>query len=204
MLIKLDNVPVPLPIPVPDITPLSPPLGLKSPMPLKIEPLTGLAGFTPIEAAAVALAKASDAANVISGSGSLDVLRYGSILDARTIVRVHGAGITYDGDYFVDTVTHTIKPGSYKQSFTLVRNALIAGTGSLFDALSFALSVPQQLAGFATSAVESAADTAADVAASFPSPTDLGLPAPVPSPHAPAPSAAATRLASSMPASPTP
>ena len=204
VLIKLDNVPVPLPIPVPDITPLSPPLGLKSPMPLKIEPLTGLAGFTPIEAAAVALAKASDAANVISGSGSLDVLRYGSILDARTIVRVHGAGITYDGDYFVDTVTHTIKPGSYKQSFTLVRNALIAGTGSLFDALSFALSVPQQLAGFATSAVESAADTAADVAASFPSPTDLGLPAPVPSPDAPAPNAAATRLASSMPASPTP
>jgi hypothetical protein len=205
VLIKLDDVPVPLPIPVPDITPLSPPLGRKSPLPLKVAPLTGLAGYTPIEAAAVALAKASDAANVISGSGSLDVLRYGSILDARTIVQVRGAGITYDGDYFVDTVTHTIKPGSYKQSFTLVRNALIAGTGSLLDALSFGLSVPQQLAGFASSAVDSAAETASDVASAFPSLTDLGVPAPAPPiPDAPAAGAVATSLASSLPASPAP
>ena len=98
VLIKLDDVPVPIPIPIPDITPLSPPLGRKSPMPLKLSPLTGLAGYTPIEAAAIALAKASDAANVISASGSLDVLRYGSILNARTIVEVRGAGITYDGE----------------------------------------------------------------------------------------------------------
>ena len=218
VLIKLDDVPVPIPIPVPDITPLSPPLGRKSPMPLKISPLTGLAGYTPIEAAAIALAKASDAANVISASGSLDVLRYGSILNARTIVEVRGAGITYDGDYFVDTVTHTIKPGSYKQSFTLLRNALIAGSGSLFDALSYGLSAPQQLAGFA----RSAADSATQPPPGLPGLGDLPLPAlpipvpPLPSPGAggplsaappaPPPSARATgaSLAPSMPASPTP
>jgi hypothetical protein len=218
VLIKLDDVPVPIPIPVPDITPLSPPLGRKSPLPLKISPLTGLAGYTPIEAAAIALAKASDAANVISGSGSLDVLRYGSILSARTIVKVKGAGITYDGDYFVDTVTHTIKPGSYKQSFTLLRNALIAGSGSIFDALSFGLSVPQQLAGFASSA----ADSASQPLPGLPGLGDLPIPAPaIPVPRLPGPGLAAppgaapgagppvarspaVSLAPSMPASPTP
>jgi hypothetical protein len=153
VVVKLDTVPVPIPIPVPDVTPLSPPLGKKSPLPLKVSPLTGLSGYTPLQAAAIALAKASDASMVITGSGSLDVLRYGSILNARTIVQVRGAGITYDGDYFVNTVTHTIKPGSYKQNFTLVRNALIAGSGIPgADELSYGLSAPQQLSGFASAA----------------------------------------------------
>ena len=131
VLVKIDDVPVPLPIPIPDVTPLSPPLGQKDPVPLKVTPLVGLSGYTPVEAAVIALAKAADSANVIHGQGSLDVLRYGSILPARTIVQVQGAGITYDGEYFVSSVTHTIKPGSYKQSFTLERNRLIAGGNAL-------------------------------------------------------------------------
>ena len=137
------------PIPVPDINPISPPLGQKSPLPLKISPMPGLAKYNPIQAAGIALAKAASTANVISGRGTLDVLRYGSILPARTIVEVRGAGITYDGQYFVDSTTHTIKPGSYKQSFTLSRNALIAGGGS---PLSYLTSQVQQLSGFAASA----------------------------------------------------
>ena len=125
------------------MTPLSPPLGQKNPIPLKITPLVGLSGYTPIEAAVIALAKAADSANVISGQGTLDVLRYGTILPARTVVQVQGAGITYDGEYFVSSVTHTIKPGSYKQSFTLQRNRLIGGAAP--DPLSFGLG--QQLPG---------------------------------------------------------
>jgi len=156
VLIKLDDVAIPIPIPVPDVTPLSPPLGRKSPIPLKVTPLTGLAGYTPLQAAAIALAKAADAANVITGQGSLDVLRYGSILNARTVVQVRGAGITYDGDYYVDSVTHTIRPGSYKQSFSLLRNALIAGGGGPFDAISYGLSAPQQLGSFAGAVAQSA------------------------------------------------
>lgn len=144
--IKIPSVPIPLPIPVPDVTPLSPPLGKKNPLPLKISPLTGLSSYTPLQAAGIALARTADAANVISGSGSLDVLRYGEILNARTIVQVRGAGITYDGDYFVDSVTHTIKPGSYKQSFTLLRNRLIAdGPDQGYDGRP----PSQQLGGFA-------------------------------------------------------
>ena len=136
-------------------------------MPLKISPLTGLAKYSPIQAAAIALARASDAANVISGSGSLDVLRYGEILNARTIVKVQGAGITYDGDYYVDSVSHLIKPGSYKQRFTLLRNAFLPGAGiGPLDALSYGLSVPQQLAGFAQSALSLGADAAAGISRS--------------------------------------
>lgn len=149
---------IPIPIPVPDINPLSPPLGSKSPMPLKISPMTGLAKYTPLQAAAIALAKAAMTANVISGQGTLDVLRYGSVLPARTVVEVRGAGITYDGQYFVAATTHTIKPGSYKQSFTLSRNALIAGSGIPgVDALSYLTSPAQSLASFVSSAADATA-----------------------------------------------
>jgi hypothetical protein len=140
---------IPIPIPVPDVNPLSPPLGRKSPMPLKISPVTGLAKYTPIQAAAIALGRAAESANIVSGRGSLDVLRYGGILPARSVVEVRGAGITYDGQYFVESASHTIKPGSYKQSFTLTRNALIAGTGSITDLISYATSPAQSLSAFA-------------------------------------------------------
>ena len=149
VLIKVDPLPVPVPIPVPDVNPISPPLGQKQPLPLKISPIQGLAKYNPVQAAGIALAKAASTANVISGQGTLDVLRYGSILPARTLVEVRGAGITFDGQYFVDAVTHTIKPGSYKQSFTLSRNALIAGGGLL----SYLSSPVQELSGFAAPAV---------------------------------------------------
>jgi hypothetical protein len=63
---------------------------------------------------------------VVSGTGSLDVLRYGRVLKARRLVGVRGAGMAFDGLYFVKKVTHSIKRGSYKQNFTLVRNGLIS------------------------------------------------------------------------------
>ncbi|MGH2896974.1 MAG: hypothetical protein ACRDPM_27415, partial [Solirubrobacteraceae bacterium] len=128
-------------------------------VPLKISPIPGLAKYSPIRAAAIALAKAAMTANVISGQGNLDVLRYGSVLPARTLVEVRGAGITYDGQYFVDATTHTIKPGSYKQSFTLSRNALIASRGAPgLDALSYLSSIGQSLASFASAASAATTD----------------------------------------------
>jgi hypothetical protein len=185
VLIQQRNTNIPVPIPVPDVTPLSPPLGAKSPMPLRISPLTGLAKYTPIQAAAIGLARASDAANVISGSGALDVLRYGEILNARTIVRVQGAGITYDGDYYIDSVSHSIKPGSYKQRFTLLRNALLPGTGiGPLDALTYGLSVPQQLGNFAQGAARAAATPPPGLPAppGLPLPPELPMPPGIPSP----------------------
>ena len=55
-------------------------------------------------------------------------MRYNGLLRARMLVGVRGAGITYDGMYYVDSVTHNIKPGEYKQNFTLSRDGLISNT----------------------------------------------------------------------------
>ena len=123
--IQQEEIKVPIPVLIPDINPLSPPLGLKMPIPLRIERLSELQSYPIVKAVAVGLAKAAESADVISASGQLDVLRYGQILRARGLVTVRGAGITYDGLYYVKSVTHNIKRGEYKQSFTLSRNALI-------------------------------------------------------------------------------
>lgn len=127
----------PIPIPIPDITPLNPPLGAKPPLPLHVKFITnepdqnGTAKYSPIQAALIGLAKASKGSDVISGTGSLDVLRYGGVLQPRKLVGVRGAGIAYDGYYYVKSVTHNIKHGEYKQSFALSRNALVPTTGSV-------------------------------------------------------------------------
>jgi hypothetical protein len=123
MLIRDESIPIPIPIPIPDVNPLAPPLGVRPPIPLRVEPLTGMAKYTPAQAVMVGLAKAARAAEVISGSGSLNVLRYGNLLKPRGLVTVKGAGVPHDGLHYVRSVTHQIKPGEYKQNFTLSRNA---------------------------------------------------------------------------------
>ena len=39
-----------------------------------------------------------------------------------------GAGFAYDGNYYVDSVTHSIKRGEYTQNFQLSRDGLISQT----------------------------------------------------------------------------
>ena len=39
---------------------------------------------------------------------------------------MRGAGVLYDGLYYVKSVTHDIKRGAYKQSFSLSRNGLVS------------------------------------------------------------------------------
>ena len=70
-------------------------------------------------------AKSQDA---VSGNGSLDVLRYGRMLKARGLVGVRGVGVAYDGLYYVQSVTSTLKRGEFKQSFNLTRNGLVSIT----------------------------------------------------------------------------
>lgn len=115
-----------IPIPIPDITPLNPPLGLVPPIPKNIEWITGTAKLSPVQAALIGIAKAAKSADAVSGSGSLDVLRYGHVLKARRLVGIRGAGTAFDGLYYVKSVTHNIKRGEYKQNFTLSRNGLIS------------------------------------------------------------------------------
>ncbi|MEN0064240.1 MAG: hypothetical protein AAGA48_18965 [Myxococcota bacterium] len=72
------------------------------------------------------LLKSQDA---VTGSGSLDVMRYGHVLRERSRVGVRGASQTYDGTYVVSSVQHKLKPGeSYRQSFTLTRSGRSTGS----------------------------------------------------------------------------
>lgn len=117
---------VPIPIPIPNITPLSPPLGAIPPIPNRIEPITGTSKLSPLQAAAIGLAKAAKSSDSVTASGNLDVLRYGRVLKARRLVGVRGVGVAFDGLYFVKSVTHKVKRGEYHQDFTLVRNGLVS------------------------------------------------------------------------------
>jgi hypothetical protein len=74
------------------------------------------------------LAYGAQHSDAVSGTGSLDALRYGRVLKARQLVGVRGAGEAFDGLYYVKGVTHKIKRGEYKQSFSLTRNGLISTT----------------------------------------------------------------------------
>lgn len=116
----------PIPVPIPDITPLNPPLGIVPPLPPKIEKLEDTAHLSAPAALMAGLAYASEHSDSVSGSGSLDVAKYGRLLKSRQLVGVRGAGLPYDGLFYVSRVSHEIERGSYKQDFTLVRNGLIS------------------------------------------------------------------------------
>jgi hypothetical protein len=122
---ELTKVPVPIPIPS-DLSPLSPPLGAVSGFPQHIEPLLGCAKMTVPQAIMVGMAAAVRSAEIVTGTGTLDVLRYGRTLKARKLVGVRGAGEAFDGLHYVKSVSHHIRRGEYKQSFTLVRNGLLS------------------------------------------------------------------------------
>lgn len=119
---------VPVPIPVPNISLLRPPLGARPPLPLRVEfPSDGMQLTVP-EAINYALAISLGASDAVTGNGSLDVLRYGQPLRSRMLVGVRGAGLAYDGLYYVNSVTHNLKRGEYKQNFSLSRDGLVSNT----------------------------------------------------------------------------
>ncbi len=113
-----------IPVPIPDVASLSPALGVVAPLPRRIVPVAGTAKLGPVRAALLGLARAAHSLDAVTARGRLDVLRYGRPLRARQLVGVRGAGSALDGLYYVQSVTHDIRRGEYKQSFTLTRNAL--------------------------------------------------------------------------------
>jgi hypothetical protein len=119
---------VPIPIPIPNLNPLQPPLGaLPTPI-TNLKILKDTAKLNPMQAISRGLAEAAKSQDAVSGHGSLDVLRYGRMLKARGLVGVRGAGVAYDGLYYVQSVTSTLKRGEFKQSFNLTRNGLVSIT----------------------------------------------------------------------------
>ncbi|MGE5794447.1 MAG: hypothetical protein ACM36B_17270 [Bacteroidota bacterium] len=118
----------PIPIPIPNLNPLQPPLGVLSTPLANITVLKDTAKLNPMQAISRGLAEAKRSQDSVSANGSLDVLRYGRVLKARGLVGVRGAGLAYDGLYYVESVTSTLKRGEFKQSFRLTRNGLISIT----------------------------------------------------------------------------
>jgi hypothetical protein len=119
---------IPIPIPVPNLSILRPPLGARLTPPSKVEFADHGTARSPTKAVQEILGMMFKASDAITVSGSLDVLRYGHVLRSRLLVGVRGAGIAYDGLYYVSSVTHNIKRGEYKQSFQLSRDGLISLT----------------------------------------------------------------------------
>jgi hypothetical protein len=119
---------IPIPIPLPNISLLRPPLGARLTPPAKVEFSRDVSKLNPVQAVARALGRTAASSDAISGSGTLNVVRYGRVLKARQLVGVRGAGIAYDGLYYVKSVTHDIKRGEYKQNFSLSRDGLISLT----------------------------------------------------------------------------
>jgi hypothetical protein len=115
---------IPIPIPVPNLAILKAPLGAQVPPVYKVRQLRPVANESLAGAAMAALSALFKAPDVLSGSGSLDVLRYGRVFKLRQLAAVRGAGSTYDGKYYVKSVTHNIKRGQYKQNFTLARGGI--------------------------------------------------------------------------------
>jgi hypothetical protein len=124
--IQEPNTKIPIPIPIPDVTPLTPPLGLVPPLPPKITPLKDTAKMNPLSAVLTGIAYSAKHNDSVFGSGTLDVERYGGILRSRALVGVRGAGDAFDGLHYVTSVTSTMRHGEFTQSFQLARNALLS------------------------------------------------------------------------------
>ncbi|MGH8763140.1 MAG: phage late control D family protein [Nitrosospira sp.] len=113
----LTRVTIPIPLPAS----LRPPLVRKPAIPLRKTLPRNTANLNPVQAALRGLSSTSESADAVTGSGEMDAVRYGRALRSRRLVGVRGVGESYDGNYYVKEVTHRIKRGEYKQSFTLSR-----------------------------------------------------------------------------------
>jgi hypothetical protein len=118
----------PMPVPVPNLSVLRPPLGARPTLPAKVEFPSDAARLAPDKAISYALGLSFKASDAITGTGSLDVLRYGHVLRSRMVVGVRGAGVAYDGFYYVNSITHSLKRGEFKQNFNISRDGLVSNT----------------------------------------------------------------------------
>jgi hypothetical protein len=115
-------------IPIPALPALRlPPLAGSLASPLRTTLLRETANYNPAQAFAASLAAATSSPEPVTVSGELESVRYGNVLRPRGLVGLRGAGRTYDGTYYVRSVTHSISQLSYRQSFSLSRE----GTGAL-------------------------------------------------------------------------
>ena len=120
-------------MPVLAVMPMSEPLGLAPEGATR----AGQTRIVPIESSGLNFTQAMARAQAMVDEASRDAVRvtgtlnsaqYNAALKARDRVQLRGAGLTFNGDYKVSDVRHVIKPGSYRQEFTLTRGELLPKT----------------------------------------------------------------------------
>ncbi|UAK23291.1 hypothetical protein [Sphingomonas nostoxanthinifaciens] len=121
--------PISIPVPVPDVGILNPPLSARPLIPTKFKTIPTERLKLPDVLGALLAGRTR--ADPITGSGALDVARYGQPLAARRLVGVRGAGLAYDGLWYVRAVTDTVSRGSWKQNFQLARDGLVSNLPAL-------------------------------------------------------------------------
>jgi hypothetical protein len=119
-------------LPIPPLPSLRIPPLAANPAPAKrTQQLRRSAQQNPAQAAQTAVAAVTNTPEAVRAEGDVDTMRYGSVLRARRLVGVRGAGLSYDGFYYLRRVTHSIEKSSqsakYSQRFSLSRE----GTGAL-------------------------------------------------------------------------
>jgi hypothetical protein len=120
-------------IPIPSLPSLRIPPLVSSPAPARRKILLrDAADQNPGQAATNSIATVSRAPDAVQAEGELDGVAYGSVLRARHLVGVRGVGLSYDGNYYVRRVTHSLENGKYSQRFTLSRE----GTGALLPVVA--------------------------------------------------------------------
>lgn len=115
-----------IPIPIPPLAAVPP--TLRAVTPLRRPIARRAAGLGPLQAALAGLAAASRGSEAVHVSGELDGVRYGAVLRSRRLVGLRGTGMTWDGPYAVEQVTHHLQRGEYRQSFTLKRSGFVSPT----------------------------------------------------------------------------
>ncbi len=115
-------------IPLPSIPPLHmPPLAGKPTPSKKVTLMRDTANKGAAAALQEMKSSMTNQPDTVRGDGEVDTSRYGHVLRPRRLIGVRGAGMSYDGIYYVGSVSHRISHGEYTQNFSLSRE----GTGAM-------------------------------------------------------------------------
>lgn len=117
---------VTVPVPVPALAAVPPVVRPASPLRRTLARNT--AGLAAAQAALEGVAAAARGSDPVRVTGEIDGVRYGAVLRSRQLVGVRGMGLTWDGLYAVEQVTHRLSFGEYKQNFRLKRGGFISPT----------------------------------------------------------------------------